>query len=342
MFPSHDQGERPYVIGVSVIEAHKAVPESVVGLGKELQKEANEIVNQRLDNVKLVLNKRWLVKRGQQVDTKSLNRNVAGGVTLANDVNQDVREINFPDVTGSSYAEQDRVNVDYDELVGNFSAGSVQTNRQLNETVGGLGLIASGANQMSEYLLRTFSETWVEPVLRQLVKLEQKYETDQVVLALAAEKADLYQRYGVTQITDQLLDQELTLTVNVGMGATDPNFKIQKFVMAVNTFRDIALNPPPNANIEEIAKEIFGHLGYKDGSRFFSQDVDPMVAQLQQQVQQLMGVIEQMQNKQQEKLAQIQLENANDQILKDKDLQFKYDEMANDAQLELVKLGASN
>ena len=48
------------------------------------------------------------------------------------------------------------------------------------------------------------------------------------------------------------------------------------------------------------------------------------------------------QNNQQEKLAQIQLENANDQILKDKDLQFKYDEMANDAQLELVKLGASN
>ena len=38
------------------------------------------------------------------------------------------------------YQEQDRLNVDYDELTGSFSQGSVMTNRKLGETVGGMGI----------------------------------------------------------------------------------------------------------------------------------------------------------------------------------------------------------
>ena len=331
-------GRRPYVLGVSVIETHKAVPDSIVGLGKELQKEANEIVNQRLDNVKLVLNKRWITKRGAEVDIRSLLRNVPGSVTQANNVNDDVREINWPDVTGSAYAEQDRVNVDYDELVGNFSAGSVQTNRQLNETVGGLGLISSGANQMTGYLLKTFNETWVEPVIEQLMHLEQKYETDEVILAIALEKSQAFQKYGVDEITDELLDQELTTNVSVGMGATDPNLKLQKFALGMNMFREIASAPPPGANMEEITKEIFGHLGYKDGKRFFKQEVDPQIELLQGQVQQLQAFIESQQVEKAGDIEEQQGEFENDQMLKDKDLQFKYDEMDNDRELEVLKL----
>ena len=65
-------GERPIVMGCCVIETHKPMPSGVITLGQELQKEANEIVNQRMDNVKLVLNKRYIAKRGAQVDLRSL------------------------------------------------------------------------------------------------------------------------------------------------------------------------------------------------------------------------------------------------------------------------------
>jgi hypothetical protein len=34
--------------------------------------ETNEIGNQRLDNVKFVLNKRWLIRRGANIDVESL------------------------------------------------------------------------------------------------------------------------------------------------------------------------------------------------------------------------------------------------------------------------------
>jgi hypothetical protein len=299
-------GERPYRIGNCIIETHKTLPSSVPKLISPLVRESNEIVNQRLDNVKLVLNKRWIVKRGQQVDTQSLNRNVPGGVTLANDVDKDVREVNWQDVTSSAYQEQNLVNNDIDELAGNFSTSSVQSNRKLNETVRGMGMLNQSANQMTEYLIRTITETWVEPVLRQLVKLEQYYETDEVVMNLAADKAQLFQKFGINKVTDELLNQELTINVNVGMGATDPNSKMQKFMGGVSTYAQVAAQPPPGLNIEEFGKEIFGLMGYGDGKRFLSKTPDPMVQKLQQENQQLKQALD---TKQVENKVKVDVEN---------------------------------
>jgi len=271
-------GERPFVIGCAVLEAHKAVPDSLVGIGSDLQKEANDVTNQRRDNVSLVLNKRYFVKRGAQVDTESLLRNVAGGVTLVNDTEHDIREVEFNDVTGSAYQEQDRVNLDFDELVGNFSQGSVQTNRKMNETVGGMELAAGGASAMTEYLLRTVVETWMEKVLNQLVKLEKTYETDQVILAVAGAKAQIA-RFGM-EPSDQMLEQPMTIRVSMGMGATDPQKKLGRFLGALKAGGE-AMQLLPNANPEMVWNEIFGLAGYKGGSRFM-QPSAPNAALMQQ------------------------------------------------------------
>jgi len=278
-------GERPFVIGTCVIEANKAVPDSLVQMGASLQRETNDTVNQRRDNVSLVLNKRYVVARGRDVDVQSLLRNAAGSVTMATSVD-DVREMEWNDVTASSYQEQDRLNVDFDELTGNFSSSSVMTNRKLNETVGGMQMLGGSANQLTEYLLLTLTKTWVCPVLRQLVKLEQQYETDAVILALAGQRAQLLQKYGIDQITDELLNQELTVKVNVGTGATDPQMKQQRFSMAMQTYSGV-MSTVPDADPDAVRKEVFGLAGYQDGGRFFKKDQDPKDAQLQQ-AQQIM------------------------------------------------------
>lgn len=305
-------GEIPITMGCAVIETHRVYPSSLVEIGGELQREANEIANQRLDNVKLALNKRFVVKRGAQVDLQSLVRNVPASVTMATDPNMDVREMEFGDVTSSSYAEQDRINLDLDELVGNFSSGSVQSNRKIGETVGGMAMISSGASQMTEYMLRTITETWVEPTLRQLVKLESAYETDETILAIAADKAKLFPKYGISQATDDLLKHDLTITVNVGLGATDPNQRLNKFLAAAKTTAEI-IRMLPGSNTAEIQKEVFSLAGYKDGERFFmQQQLPPQVQQGIQQMQQKMGQLEQqLQQAQQalkDKSAEIQLE----------------------------------
>lgn len=314
-------GERPIVIGSATIEAHRAVPDALVQLGGQLQREANDIVNQRMDNVKLILNKRWFVKRGKNVDVPSLHKNAAGSVTMVDDIEGDVKEVNWPDVTSSAYQEQDRINVDYDELVGNFSGSSVMTNRKLNETVGGMSLLNGGASQLTEYMLRTFVETWVEPVLRHLVKLEQAYETDLVILGLAGKKAQLFQKYKIDRMTDDLLNQELTVRVNVGMGATDPQTKLQKFSLAVKTYAEVA-GAIPNAELEAVRKEIFGLAGYRDGARFFKEGDDPAAAQIQQ-MQQGMQEMQQVIAELQQALKSKQTDNKAKMLLTNADVDLK-------------------
>jgi hypothetical protein len=279
MFLHCKDGRPPVQIGFTVLETHKPVPTSLVGLTRELQKEANEIANQRLDNVKYVLNKRSLVRRGANVDVDSLLRNVPGGITMVNNVETDVREVNWQDVTSSSYQEQDRVNVDFDELAGNFAQSSVQTNRKLNETVGGMKMMAQGANALTEYGIHVFVVTWMLPVLKQLIKMEAAYETDEVVLALAASRAKLFPRYGVSKITDDMLNANLTMTVNVGMGATDPEARLQRFTHATQLYDGILKSGMPDADLPQFRKQIYGLAGFPNAIKFFNKQVDPALEQ---------------------------------------------------------------
>lgn len=255
-------GREMYAIGFSVIEAHRSHPSSTIELAIPLTEMSNDVTNQRFDNVKLVLNKRYKIRRNSDIDLAALMRNTPGGGVVMDDIEKDLGLIDTPDVTQSSYVEQDRLSIETDELLGTFSQASVQSNRALNETVGGMNLMASGANAVQELGLRAFIETWVEPVLRTLVKLEGLYETDETILALAAGKAKIE-----SQIDDSLLMQDLVVKVSVGMGNTDPEQKLNRFLRPLLYAKDM---PEFMAEMDflEIGKEIYALAGQGDGSRF--------------------------------------------------------------------------
>ncbi|MGL5004179.1 MAG: portal protein, partial [Casimicrobium sp.] len=278
---------RPYAIGICALEAHKIYPAGPVRMTKDVQAEINEIANQRLDNVKLAMNKRYWVARNRQVDLRALTRNIPGGVTMMNDIEKDVKQIDTPDVTGSSYQEQDRLNLDFDDMSGSFSNSSVQSNRRLNETVGGMNIITTNANQIAGYQLRTFVETWVEKVANQIVRMEMAYETDPGKISLSPEGRAFMQMGGNL---DELFKRGVYVKVNVGMGATNPQDQVQNFMSGMTAVRDLLQDNTLESRglkAQEVMKEVFGKLGYSDGSRFFQQpdeNVDPQVATLQNKI----------------------------------------------------------
>ena len=322
-------GLRPYVMGHCIVETHKTMPSSLPMLGKGLSEEANEVANQRIDNVKFVLNKKWFVKRGRDVDLSGLMRNVPGGAVMMEDPINDVREISWPDVTASAYEEQGRIDNDMNDLLGNFSAGQVMADKGIQGPARNMAILAQSTGTLVEYLLRTYVETFVQPVLRQIMLLEQHYETDKTILALVGRKAQLFQKFGIDEVTDDLLEKELNLSVNVGMGATDPQMKLQKFLAAMGAYIGMVKEPVPGLNLQEVGKEIFGSLGYSDGSRFFTND-DPNIAKMQQQIQQQSKVIADLNTKMQEKLSihQVKKEVAEIQAkTKINDTQIKEDNM---------------
>jgi hypothetical protein len=279
-------GKRPYVFGSWQIESHKPIPSGTPEISKALQDEINDVKNSRIDNVKFVLNKGYFAKRGKNVDLPALVRNVPGRIVLMDDPEHDVVENSWPDVTQSAYLEEDRNNQSFDELLGNFSASSIQMGRAPREPARSMTLLQGPATILTEYMLKTYVETFIVPGLRQLVLLEQHYETDSNVMEIAKEKSKLFQRYGMNRVTDDMIQREMLVNCNVGMGATDPTTRLQKFLIAIDAFTKTSVKPPPGIDLKEVFKEIMALTGYQDGERFTNQQ-DPEKVKLMQQIQML-------------------------------------------------------
>lgn len=283
-------GERPYVVGNCVVESHRLYPSGDSRLAKDIQGELNENANQRSDNVKFAMNKRYWVRRGSQVDLRALMRNVPGGATLMNDIDKDAKVVETQDVTRSAYEEQDRLNLDFDDLVGTFSQASVQANRSLNETVGGMEILTNDSSQMGAYQLRTWVETWVKPTLRQLLKLEQHYETDEKLFLLAGKKAE--HALAGRQIDEDLLMQELTVSVNVGLGATSPQAKLNNLfgvLRGISEAFQTGVLQQLNIDAQAVIDEAFSKAGYDGSDRFFNwgEEETALEAQLKARVSEL-------------------------------------------------------
>jgi len=292
-------GKRPYVWGNCNIEPHKHYPAGTPELIDGLQEETNDLANLRLDNVKLALNKRYYAKRGAGIDIRSLIRNVSGSVTMMNNPATDVKTVETRDVTGSSYQEQDRLNLDMDDLLGDFNSGSVASNRHLNETVGGMEMMGAEANQLKEFSIRTFSETWYEPVARQIIELEAAYETDAAIILIGAQRAGLKS----VEEAMEVITHPIRVKVNVGFDSTNPQKRIGKLAMGFDMIVKYAPDLMQEMDRSEFVAEIMGALGYRDGVRFFpslgQDEEDPRITQLQKVVQELQQYIQTEQVKQQ-------------------------------------------
>lgn len=292
-YPHCKTGMRPYVMGSAILEAHKVYPGGIAQLIDDLQEEANDEANIRLDSLKHWINPHWIVRRGRGVDVQSLIRNVPSGVTFATDPNSDVKEMAKQGFPAAAFEQENRINLDIDDIVGNFSQASVQTNRQLNQTVGGMNMVQGDANLIQEYTVRTVATTWMQPVMEQLVRMEAIYEDDERILT--AISARLRKDF---EAVKSVLSESVEVNINIGFGATNPEKRIAKLALALNTLATYFPDEVQKADRAEITKEVFGAVGLDDGSRFFPHlrdlggQEDPRIAQMQDTINQLQSLLQ--------------------------------------------------
>jgi len=269
IYPAFD-GARPVTLGFGAIESHNIRPMSKAESVQPLQQEINDLRNLRLDAAKQAVLPFASVRKGKGIDVSTLTK-LAPGKHIHVNEHDDVTFREIPSGAMGAMAESSHLNVEFDELGGQFSGSSVQTTREMNETVGGMRLLSGNANATTEFDIRVIVETWTETTLRQVVKLIQFYENDETVLRVAAQKAELFDRYGIDAVTDDMLTTEVSVKLNVGIGAVDPMQKIAKLATGMDMIGKIlpVAEPKPVPNSEEIIPEIMGAVGYKDGKRFF-------------------------------------------------------------------------
>jgi hypothetical protein len=334
-------GVRPFTYGYSVIEAHKFSPSSPTEIISGLQTGVNDLANLRIDNIKLALNKRYILRRGAPIDLEALMRSVPGGGVFTDDVEKDIKVLDTRDVTGSSYREQERLETESNDITGSHMGSAVQNNRNLNQTVGGMEMLAEGQSALMDFDTRTFAESWVKPQLELLVQNIQMFAPDEAIQTLAIEGADkelsYFQRFEFTDdedgmdrkrkmvdsIMSRALQDKMTITVNVGLGATSPQRKVQTLLGAVGAIVQL---PSQGMNLDEdaIAKELFTASGYQDGKRFLKSE-DPNGEQKITE-EDLQAATEQgiQQGTDQVKMAQIEATNriASEKIALDRELGF--------------------
>jgi len=144
-----------------------------------IQRAINAVLNQRLDNVQLVLNNMWKVKKNAGVDIHTLQSN-PGQIITTNDMNA-VEPITIPDVTGGTFVQT----MDYltaamqnGSGITDYTAGINDGGNLVNQTATGVRLIQQEANSQFKLKIQLFNKQIIEEVSNQWKDMRLQFTTE--------------------------------------------------------------------------------------------------------------------------------------------------------------------
>lgn len=303
VFPHLKEGDRPYKMGMLVPEAHKVYPSAPTQLVENIQDEINEESNLRRDTVKMATFGRWEVRRNASVDVATLKAGVPSSAIMVDKIGGDIGELKQRDVPPSAFQEDQRLQMDLDDISGQMTPATMDANKAMNsdQTLGGMNLLEGQQGQVRDLEMRVFVKTWAEPVLQEVHDMISTYESDEQVLG------DVAGNTGVS--TQQLLDslkERSRVKIDVGFNSTSPEKRIGRLMLGLGTLFKMFPASSQQASQYEVRKEVMGALGFDDGERFFPKqgNEDPEVTALKQQIQQMAGMLA---SKQMETQAKVQV-----------------------------------
>ncbi len=267
-------GERPLAMGYGNLESHRIFPMSAVESWQQLQLEINDLRNLALDATKQNVMPVTKVVRGRNIDLDQVKRRSSGSAIIVTKPD-DVTWEQPPQLSQAVPLMNRELELEFDDLAGQFNGGTTENNNALSRTLGGLKLVAGSANAVQEYDIRVWIATWAEPALAQFARLIQYYESDPIILGICGNRAQLFEKYGVNQVTNELLEQEVLVRVSVGLGAGDPNARLQKFQMATSIAAPLLAQSKQfqsgeyTVNADAVMDEVYGAAGYRDGGKRF-------------------------------------------------------------------------
>jgi len=115
--PYWKHGKKPYVVASYSPMPNEFYGMSAVEIIEHLQHELNTNRNQRIDNIALILNRMWLVRRGADIDDSELVSR-PHGIIRVDDVERDVKEMAMNDVPRSTYVDEQTIKQDMENSLG--------------------------------------------------------------------------------------------------------------------------------------------------------------------------------------------------------------------------------
>lgn len=175
-------GKKPFVRLVD-----QSMPKEFCGMGEiepieELQKELNDLRNQRRDNASLILNKMWKVKNGANVDEDELVSDV-GGVVHTDDMDG-VEPLYSPEIPNSSYREETLIKADIQQTTGitDYTKG-VASEALANETATGISLMQEAGNARLKLKMMNV-ESAIKQIGEFIISLSKQFITEELSIRI--------------------------------------------------------------------------------------------------------------------------------------------------------------
>lgn len=228
-------------------------------VGKPIQERINKIVNQRLDNVDLVLNKQGCYNANDPlVNTAKLKISRPGQWHAVSDTVSSIRWMDVPDVTASSYKEEELAKADFHEATG-ATIPLMPADKGQHDTASGINLLQGAAGAR------------FRPVLK-------KMETD-LVAAIAMMHLSHLQQFMVmpewmTLVTDDgrsqpilIAPEELQAKTRIIATGVSETLNKETQIGQLLRFKEVSVNDP-TINQAELNKKIAELMGFKDIHKF--------------------------------------------------------------------------
>ena len=179
-------GRRPFALSQFAPESFRSYSDGIPEKFRHPQAWLNALVNMRIDNQNICINKGHYVRRDAGVQLQSLLSPRAGMVTLGDDITENaIRPMDPMDVTASAYKEQEIVERIIDEISGQ-SGNRLGVESADRQTATEAAIKASSAGEHEGFVIKSFVDTFLRPLFSMLVSNIVSLETNEEVLIDAA------------------------------------------------------------------------------------------------------------------------------------------------------------
>lgn len=154
---------------------------SIVEVISNLQDELNTTRNQRIDNISFILNKAMLKRRNAEFDTEI--KLYPGAVIEVDDIHNDLKPLEFGDVTSSALMEEEKIKQDiqFVSSVSEYARGATPARKETATTVVS---IQDASNTVFNYIIMVIENSGLLPIADRIKKLNQQYITEDRVIRL--------------------------------------------------------------------------------------------------------------------------------------------------------------
>jgi hypothetical protein len=242
-----------------------------VGVGKvglASQERVNKIVNQRLDNVDLVMNKQGFYNGNDPlINVKKLQQSTPGLWRKVSDTVNSIRWMETPDVTQSSYVEEEKAKADFREVTG--ATVQLMPSDQVGDqhrTAMGIQLLQGAAGMRFRPVLRKLETDFIQATAMFFFSNLNQFMSADEWVQVTGENGESKP----VRITPEDIQAKVYF-IPTGLSET-VNKETQ--VGQLLRFKEVTVNDP-TINRAEINKRIAELMGFKDSQKLLVPQAPP-------------------------------------------------------------------